>query len=78
MKLRQAVAFAILMGADLRSYAPDYILEKVQECEMLAVPEVLLDSQNLGKFKEWAQLWGLVWNKERDVMRSRFDVLEEG
>jgi len=78
MNLRQAVAFAILMGSDPRPYAPNYILEKVQECEMLAVPEALLDFQNLLKFKKWAQLWGLAWNKERDLMRPRFEVLEEG
>lgn len=77
MNLRQAIAFAIVMGADVTHFDPIYILEKAGACNVLAVPEVILDDDNRAKFKEWADRWGMDWDRERDLKRPMAEVLAE-
>lgn len=81
MNLRQAVTFAILMGADMRDMAPVYVLEKAQSCAAMAVPEVLLDRDNQVLFRRWAADWrnhgAGDWDTERDLNRPMSEVLEE-
>jgi len=69
MNLRQAVTFAILMGADMRSKHPSYVSEKLRACREASVPEVYLDGPNLFKFQSWAGQGGFDWNKDRDLAR---------
>ena len=76
MTLRQAVVFAILMGADMRDMAPVYVLEKAESC-MMPVPEVLLDSNNRAKFQMYAKRWDMDWDTERDLKRPISEVLGE-
>jgi len=71
MSLRGAVVFALLMGADVMSKDPIYVMEKLRACEVSVVPETVLDSGNLGKFRQYKDQWegyGPVdWDTRRDL-----------
>lgn len=78
MNLRQTVAFAILVGGpNVLPLVPDYILEKVEACEGSAVPEAILDDANRDTFRQYAEMWGLDWDIERDLKRPMREVLED-
>ena len=59
MNLKQAVVFSILMenNEGIIGKAPSYIEEKLNSCEELGEPEVLLDSNNKQKFDDWKNKW---------------------
>jgi len=65
MNLRQAIVFAILMENrdGIIGKAPSYIEEKLSSCENLNEPEVLLDTQNHGKFMKWIATWKVQFPK---------------
>lgn len=77
MDLRQAVAFAILMGADMRAISHSYAREKLLACHESPVAEAYLDTPNLIEFQDWARRWGLDWDKERDLSRPIAELREE-
>lgn len=77
MNLRQGVAFAILMGADIEWISPSYAREKLLACRESPVAEAYLDRDNLAQFQAWAKRWGLDWDKERNLSRPMADVLAE-
>lgn len=76
MNLRQAVAFAVLMGADPRDRDPRYIREKVATAKALAVPEQMLDMHYLAIFERYRDHWKLDWDAERDLSEPISKVLE--
>ncbi len=59
MNLEQAVVFAILMENDngILDKSVNYILEKLESCMILEDPSILLDSNNLVKYKAWLDKW---------------------
>ena len=59
MNLRQAVVFAVLMEGNggILSKHPDYVMEKLRLASSLKEPEVLLDHNNLRKFKKYLEIW---------------------
>lgn len=59
LRIRQLVVFSILMenGRGIRDKSREYIEEKFGQATSQENPEVLLDMGNLGKFKEWCELW---------------------
>lgn len=67
MNIRQAVTFAILMenNEGILGKHPNYLKEKLESCQMV-VPEVLLDSGNMVKFKAYAEKYSFDWDGERD------------
>lgn len=74
MNLRQAVAFAILMGANMSGISPRYAREKLLVCRESPVAEVYLDGVNLAMFQVWARRWDLDWDKERDLSRPMSEL----
>ena len=58
-KLREAVVFAILMenGDGIMGKAPSYIMEKLNAVDGMRHPELLLDDNNLEKYKDWRKRW---------------------
>ena len=78
MNIRQAVAFAILMqgGGGILDKHPSYLLEKLKSCQGRVVPEGLLDSGNMAKFRAYAEKYDFDWNSKRDywdVPMNQFD-----
>ena len=74
MNLRQAVAFAILMGANMGGISLDYAKEKLLACRESPVAEVYLDGVSLAQFQAWARRWDLDWDKERDLSRPMAEL----
>ena len=76
MNIRQAVVFSILMSNNegILGKHPNYLKEKLESCQMV-VPEVILDSGNMAKFKAYAEKYGFDWNSERDcrIPMNQFD-----
>lgn len=66
MTIRQALVFAILMENNdgVIDKAPSYMSEKLGHCGALQKPEVMLDDNNLAKFKEWQERWGVNFDEE--------------
>jgi hypothetical protein len=64
-ELRAAVVFAILMeNTDgIVKKSPGYILEKLSTTKGYDKPEMLLDLNNLAKFKKWMDTWKVTWEE---------------
>lgn len=78
MNLRQAVTMAILVGGPKAlTFEPGYLMDKVQCCEMSAVPETILDESGRDTFDNYAMDWSLDWDIERDLKRPIAEVLAE-
>lgn len=78
MNIRQAVVFAILMENNdgILDKHPNYLLEKIKACNGKVVPEGMLDSKNMRKFRAYAEKYGFDWNSERDywdIPMNQFD-----
>ena len=78
MNIRQAVTFAILAESHkgIIDMHPSYLLEKLRACQGRVVPEELLDSENMAKFKAYAEKYDFDWNSKRDywdVPMNQFD-----
>jgi hypothetical protein len=63
-ELRAAVVFAILMENHngIVGKSPGYILEKLESTKDYDKPEMLLDCENLRKFKAWLKTWKVDFN----------------
>ena len=76
MNLRQIVTLCILMenNEGIIGKHSSYVLEKLKSCQMV-VPEVILDSGNMAKFRAYAEKYGFDWNGERDcrIPMNQFD-----
>jgi len=61
MNTRQRVVFCILMEGNngILEKAPDYVEEKFERCLDMANPELLLDTNNLNKFKDYCNKWDI-------------------
>lgn len=64
-------------GPNVLPLEPGYLMEKVRACEGLAIPEVILDDTNRETFKQYAEHWGMDWDRERDLKRPMAEVLAE-
>lgn len=78
MNIRQAVVFAILMenNKGILGKHPNYLKEKLESCQMV-VAEVILDSNNLAKFRAYAEKYSFDWDGERDckIPINQFDKI---
>ena len=56
LEMRRALVFAILMQG-IESKSPDYMMEKWAAVQLDLHPELLLDSINLARFRNWKKTW---------------------
>lgn len=65
--IRHMVTLIIMCSGEARDLmSPSYVLEKIKDLQRTNVPEQFLDDINMQKFRNYASVFGMDWNSQRD------------